>query len=374
MVLAGYAAPRVGSERPGSGGPRPPRPESDWRAATIDATVATADNDPPERPSGTPVPPRGKKKGAGRPGTGRGATPAGRNRPGGPRPSAAQRTANNRRAALQAQRKRRNTLLAVGAVGVVIVVVAVLVAVSALGGGKHTSAIKTGQGTASGSGGSALPASAYHTLHSPSVATLAAAAKHYHHSQLTFPHGISDKALTTGGKPEVLYIGAEYCPYCATERWPLTIALSKFGTFSGLREIKSNTSDPGIQHLSTLSYYGSHYSSPYLSFVPVETENTQGKTLVKPTKAQLALLNKYTKGQIPFVDLGGKAAILGAELDAHLLSGLSHAQILHQIKQGSSVLAANIDADAGAIVSNLCQLTHGKPGNVCSAFSKPLRS
>jgi hypothetical protein len=32
----------------------------------------------------------------------------------------------------------------------------------------------------------------------------------------------------------MLYIGAEYCPYCAAERWPLVMALSKFGTFSNL--------------------------------------------------------------------------------------------------------------------------------------------
>src|SRR5581483_1419549 len=43
-------------------------------------------------------------------------------------------------------------------------------------------------------------------------------------------------AALTGpnGRPEVLYIGAEYCPYCASERWSLIAALSRFGSFSGL--------------------------------------------------------------------------------------------------------------------------------------------
>ena len=49
--------------------------------------------------------------------------------------------------------------------------------------------------------------------------------------------------LTSGGKPSVLYIGAEYCPYCATERWAMVAALSRFGTFSGLRGIKSAATD-----------------------------------------------------------------------------------------------------------------------------------
>lgn len=334
-----------------------------------------ADN-PPEGPSGTPVPPRGgkkKKKGQASPGN----SPGGAKRSGGARPSAAERTEATRRAAAVAERRRRNTLLAVAAVGAVIVVVAVLVIVAATGGSKTTTAtskLRSGGGSASSAGGSALPSSGYQVLDHPSVATLAAAAHDYHYSGLIDPAPIHDKALTKNGKPEVLYIGAEFCPYCATERWPLTIALSKFGTFSGLREATSNTSDAGIQHLRTLSFYGSTYKSRYLTFVPVETENSQGRTLQTPTKAEVALLQKYTKGSIPFVDIGGQAAIEGAELNAHLLAGYSHAQILHQIDQGSSTLAANIDANAGAIISNLCHLTHGKPGNVCSAFPKPLRS
>ena len=40
--------------------------------------------------------------------------------------------------------------------------------------------------------------------------------------------------VVSDGAPEVLYIGAEYCPFCAVERWPLVVALSRFGTFAGL--------------------------------------------------------------------------------------------------------------------------------------------
>jgi len=32
----------------------------------------------------------------------------------------------------------------------------------------------------------------------------------------------------------VVYIGAEYCPYCAVERWPLIVALNRFGTLTNL--------------------------------------------------------------------------------------------------------------------------------------------
>ena len=34
-------------------------------------------------------------------------------------------------------------------------------------------------------------------------------------------------------------MGAEYCPYCAAQRWAMIVALSRFGTFSGLTTVHS---------------------------------------------------------------------------------------------------------------------------------------
>ena len=47
-----------------------------------------------------------------------------------------------------------------------------------------------------------------------------------------------------GGKsPAMLYYGAEYCPYCAAERWAMTAALSRFGTWSELKITASSHTD-----------------------------------------------------------------------------------------------------------------------------------
>ena len=48
---------------------------------------------------------------------------------------------------------------------------------------------------------------------------------------------------TSGGKPEVLYLGAMYCPFCAAQRWAMVNALSRFGTFSGLKTTHSSSTD-----------------------------------------------------------------------------------------------------------------------------------
>lgn len=49
---------------------------------------------------------------------------------------------------------------------------------------------------------------------------------------LNFPKNISGAPLEINGKPAVVYITAEFCPYCAIERWGLVIALMRFGNFT----------------------------------------------------------------------------------------------------------------------------------------------
>ena len=75
--------------------------------------------------------------------------------------------------------------------------------------------------------------------------------------------------LSADGKPEVLYVGAEYCPFCAAERWPLIVALSRFGTFTGLHNMQSSSTSvfPEIQ---SFSFVGATYPSPYVAFTGIE--------------------------------------------------------------------------------------------------------
>ena len=79
----------------------------------------------------------------------------------------------------------------------------------------------------------------------------------------------SGPPLTDRGKPEVLYVATEYCPYCAMENWPLIVALSRFGQFTGLTSSRSAEFDH-IAPVDSWTFYGSHYTSSYLAFVPVE--------------------------------------------------------------------------------------------------------
>ena len=55
------------------------------------------------------------------------------------------------------------------------------------------------------------------------------------------PTGPGGRPLFSDGKPEVLYVATEFCPYCVANSWALIVALSRFGEFSGLSTSRSPT-------------------------------------------------------------------------------------------------------------------------------------
>jgi thiol-disulfide isomerase/thioredoxin len=188
----------------------------------------------------------------------------------------------------------------------------------------------------------------------------------------TLPKAISGAALTEGGKPSVLYVGAEYCPYCATERWAVAVALSRFGSFTNLGETSSSPSDV-YPNTATLTFHGAGYSSKYLAFTGKETQSNQVvnggyATLDTLTAAEQALVDKYDPSQgIPFIDIGGKYVISGASYDPAVLQGKTQAQIAAALSAPSSAIAKGVDGTANVITAALCAATGGKPANVCTA-------
>jgi thiol-disulfide isomerase/thioredoxin len=187
--------------------------------------------------------------------------------------------------------------------------------------------------------------------------------------------------VETGGKPVLTYVGAEYCPYCAAERWPLVVALSRFGRFSHL-EASASASNDVFPSTPTLSFHGAAYTSPYLSLSAVETSTNRpaalgGYTsLDAPTAQQQELLNRYdttrytgTQGAIPFVMVGSRYVWAGATYSPAVLGGLSFDQIAARLADPTTTVGRTIDAQANAITAMICQLTGDQPSPVCSTPS-----
>ncbi len=181
---------------------------------------------------------------------------------------------------------------------------------------------------------------------------------------------VKGEALTKDGKPEVLFVGAEYCPYCAAERWSVVNALARFGTFSDLSFTRSSTSDV-FPDTPTFTFHGSSFTSPYVAFTAVETASnkrtSQGgyQTLDTPTPQQEQLLQANTQGSIPFLDFGGRYVSSGATYSPDVLQGKTFAEIADAMRDPGSDVAKGAVGSANVFTALICEATGQKPAKVC---------
>lgn len=176
------------------------------------------------------------------------------------------------------------------------------------------------------------------------------------------PNSITSSPLTDGGKPEILYIGAEFCPYCAAERWALTVALSKFGNFTGLEYMQSAADDGNI---ATLTFLNANYTSKYVSFVTVENEDRGHNQLQTPNGEEETLWQEYNPNAYPFVDIGGQYDLTTSQYNFEDLSGMNWTQIGSQLNNASSPTAQVIDGAANTLIAAICQITNKADSSVC---------
>ena len=174
-------------------------------------------------------------------------------------------------------------------------------------------------------------------------------------------------ALTQDGKPKVLYIGAEYCPFCAMERWALIGALSRFGTFTGVTETTSS-SDDVHPNTPTFSFKDAKYTSDVVAFEAVETQDRNKQPLQTLDGENLALFQKFNPGGgIPWITYGGTHATDGATVDANAFEGKTYDQIIAGIQDPTSDIGKTVTPAINMITAQICDQTKGKPADVCTS-------
>jgi hypothetical protein len=183
--------------------------------------------------------------------------------------------------------------------------------------------------------------------------------------------------LTLDGKPGAVFIGAEFCPYCAAARWAIVMAFSKFGTFSGLKETKSSAWEYAPS-TATFSFYDASYSSNLITFQPVEVlgNDTNGlgteQALQKLTAAQSNLWAAYSgefdvSEGFPFLDIGNKVFVVGESYDPEILSKLDQSAIAGKLGNPNDPVTRAIVGLANYLTAAICSITNRQPGPVCSA-------
>jgi hypothetical protein len=266
--------------------------------------------------------------------------------------SAREKAAAARIAEKRAAQRRRAMVIVSSAVAVALVVgVGVAIALRP----KHHS---------SNSVGAASPAlvKTVTNVNQPTVESVAAGSV----TAASKPQTISGTPLGTATKPTLLYIGAEFCPFCAAQRWAMINALSRFGTFTGLQTIRSSE-----DNLATFTFLKAHYTSKYVTFDGKEEADQNSKPLQKLTSTEQAQWSKYippgaSGPGYPFMDLAGKYVFTNFLVDPTLLSGKSWTQIAAAMAKPTSALGKAEIGAANYITSTICRENGGKPARVCT--------
>jgi hypothetical protein len=272
------------------------------------------------------------------------------------------------------------TVMAWSAVGLVVVIIAVLVIVKVTGGGT------TNNATAAFTSVTPAPATVVREVTNIPASVYNKVGVTSSTAQVSPPTVLTGQPpLSLKGKsPAMLYYGAEYCPYCAAERWAMTAALSRFGTWSDLKITASSHTDV-FPMTNTFSYHGATFTSPYLTFSGVEQYSTVPTSngyanLQDPTKAEQAILEKYSSSKylgagasssggisFPFVNIGNVLLFSGASYTPGILQGQSWSQIAGNLTDASNPATQAIVATANYMSAGICASTKGNPGSVCKS-------
>jgi hypothetical protein len=177
-------------------------------------------------------------------------------------------------------------------------------------------------------------------------------------------------ALTVDGKPAIVFVSEESCPFCAAERWPLVVALAHFGSWSNLGSTRSSATDV-YPNTATFSFRAARYRSAEITLRTTELTDNTGRALQPETPLDARLIGAYDvppfvnsadqSGAVPFLDIANHYILAGAQYSPQILAGLSAAQIAGQLRNPSSPVAQAIDGSAKIIIAAINRVLHGTP-------------
>jgi hypothetical protein len=264
------------------------------------------------------------------------------------------------RAARKRAEARRRLLVAIGAVTAVLAVVVALVAIKLTSAPARPVATESAASSVIVRQVTTVPAAVLTGVSAGQAITPLQAVRR------------SGPPLTIGGKPVIVFVSEESCPFCAAERWSLAVALSHFGTWSHLGSTTSSATDvyPGT---ATLSFRAAVYRSTELTLRTTELTDNAGRPLQAQTPLDTRLIDTFDvppyvnsadqSGAVPFLDIANRYILAGAQYSPQVLAGLSAAQIASQLANPSSPVAQAIDGSARVIVAAINQVLAGRAGS-----------
>ena len=174
----------------------------------------------------------------------------------------------------------------------------------------------------------------------------------------------SKDTMRRAGKVFVFFMGAEFCPYCAAERWAIVRSLQKFGQWDGLKQTISAARDEPFLNLPTYDFTKATYTSSHIEFVAREIKDREFKPLQKLLKTEEKLLRRFNpKKEIPFLLIGGRFTQIGSGFPPKIFIGHTFRQTETELKKVESEIRKTIDDEASIISALLC--VSGLPPELC---------
>lgn len=184
---------------------------------------------------------------------------------------------------------------------------------------------------------------------------------------------ISGPKTSGENKLSILYIGAEFCPYCAMQRWGLVLTLLRFGKFSGLRYMLSSPTDI-YPNTPTFTFTSTHYASRYIDFSAVEIIDRGGHRLMDLNKMQSKIFDTYdappfrsSKHGVPFVYVDGRFIFNALMLPPKDIKDKNWQQVASSLADQHSRLFKNVMPEVNLMTAAICQIDGGDPVMVCTS-------
>ena len=175
-----------------------------------------------------------------------------------------------------------------------------------------------------------------------------------------FMHVSNQPLKTSSGKSLIFFMGAGFCPFCASERWAIVSALNNFGRWQELVETASADHDEKYLNIPTVNFVRAKYTSEYLEFVGRETIDRNFD------ERDYEILDTFNPDQIiPFLLIDGQFMQVGSGYSPQILEGMSHAKFKAEVQNPASLVGKAIKTEADNITALICKSIAGK-ANVCS--------
>jgi Domain of unknown function (DUF929) len=168
-------------------------------------------------------------------------------------------------------------------------------------------------------------------------------------------------------KVRVFFLGAQFCPFCAAERWALVSALERFGTLTDYTPETHKAGLLGFRLVPTYDLRTAVYTSDYLTFSGKEIFDKDNAPLDTLDADEQAIVDQFDRpGTFPLLMINGQYAQFDSGFSPALIDGMDFDTLRKQLDSGERTDATNaIMSEADLITRYLCHSTGDEPAAVC---------